>query len=366
VIPDEAIGDSSPVVIPPTGPGALAIPMPLVRSVGEIAGLSPRRHRSDGGEVPAADVDLVDALPPGEWELCAAWLRAQKQAGTRRTYLADLAAFLRWLTIEVPGLGLTTVTEDVLVHYRDTIGTGQARAGVGRPGLPLAPATVARRLSTMSSLYKYMRRRIHRANPVEDVPRPDVGDEGTTPALSPTEAEALIVGCENIAAKYPADAAVVALMLIDGLRVGEAVALTVGAIAPSAGHYVITFTRKGGRVAALPIPPRAYALLGPLLEGRSPRDLLFTTDGVPWDRWRVGTALNRAARAAGIDASRLTPHVMRTTAATMLLDAGVPLRDVQDHLGHRRPDTTRRYDRGGRKLDGHPAYRMAALLSGGS
>uniref|UniRef100_UPI003F498E57 tyrosine-type recombinase/integrase n=1 Tax=Microtetraspora malaysiensis TaxID=161358 RepID=UPI003F498E57 len=83
-------------------------------------------------------------------------------------------------------------------------------------------------------------------------------------------------------------------------------------------------------------------------------------------RWRMTTALRRAATAAGVDPKGLTPHTARTTAATALLDEGVPLADVQELLGHASPVTTQRYNRGRRKLDGHAAYRMAALLAGGS
>ncbi|MER5326572.1 tyrosine-type recombinase/integrase [Streptosporangium roseum] len=55
------------------------------------------------------------------------------------------------------------------------------------------------------------------------------------------------------------------------------------------------------------------------------------------------TALRRAATAAGVDHARLTPHTARATAATAALDAGVPLADVQELLGHASPVTTQRY-----------------------
>ncbi|MER6831975.1 tyrosine-type recombinase/integrase [Streptosporangium sp. NPDC000563] len=58
---------------------------------------------------------------------------------------------------------------------------------------------------------------------------------------------------------------------------------------------------------------------------------------------------------------RTHPHIARATAA---LDAGVPLADVQEFLGHASSATTQRYNRGRRKLDSHAAYRMAAILAG--
>ncbi|QFG27146.1 site-specific integrase [Actinomadura sp. WMMB 499] len=81
------------------------------------------------------------------------------------------------------------------------------------------------------------------------------------------------------------------------------------------------------------------------------------------DRWRLTTALRRAAR---VVPACLTPHVLRTTAATLLLDARVPVDRVQAMLGHASPVTTQRYDRGNHRLDGHATYRLTSLLSGGS
>ncbi len=318
--------------------------------------------------MPAADVDTVDALPGDVWPVVAAWLGAAKAVTTRRARLTDLAAFLRWLDEEAPGVFLMRVTEDHLTGYRDGIATGSARAGLARPGVPLAPATVSRRLSSLSSLYGYAaRRRVIIANPAEPVERPEVSTIGTTPARTVEEAAALIDGAEAISARYPADAAAVALLSVCAVRVGELVSLTVGSVVADAGHWVIVFRRKGGKIDRVPLPPRVRTLLEPLLEGRASGELLFVRDdGRPFDRWRATTALGRAAAAVGLDARRLTPHTARATAATALLDAGVPLADVQEMLGHASPVTTQRYNRGRRKLDGHAAYRMASLLGGGT
>ncbi|MFC4536922.1 tyrosine-type recombinase/integrase [Sphaerisporangium dianthi] len=369
IIPTAVIRPAAPspaAAVDPGRPGGLALPAPMVASVGDIAGLSPRRARGDGGEVPGADVDAIDALPAAVWSTVAAWLRAGKAVTTRQARLADTAALVRWLDAEAPGVGVLEVTEDHLTHYRDTIATGTARAGLSRPGTALAPSTIARRLSNASSLYAYaVRRRVLAANPADVVDRPEVSAIGTTPARTVTEQTALVDGAEAIAAAHPVDAAAVALLAVCAVRVGELVALTVGSVTADAGHTVILFRRKGGKTDRLPVPPRVRVLLEPLLHGRGPGEPLFTRDdGRPFDRWRMTTALRRAATAAGVDHHRLTPHTARATAATALLDAGVPIADVQEMLGHASPVTTQRYNRGRRKLDSHAAYRMAALLAG--
>jgi len=60
---------------------------------------------------------------------------------------------------------------------------------------------------------------------------------------------------------------------------------------------------------------------------------------------------------------RLSPHSLRHTFVTQALDAGVPLRDVQDAMGHADPRTTRRYDRGRMALDRRATYAVARFLA---
>ncbi|NUP40914.1 MAG: tyrosine-type recombinase/integrase [Streptomyces sp.] len=350
-------------------------PSPLVASVGDIAGLRPRRRPRDGGEVPGADVDLIDALPRDDdpttgqragWPTVAAWLRAGKTATTRRARLAAVAKFVRWWARTAPGAGLWQATEDVMVAYLDQVGTGSGPAAhLNRGGKALAPATLAWHLANLKSLYGYAaRRRVIDHSPAQWVEAPEVGKVGTTPALALPEGTALLRGAQAIAAEHPADAAAVALLAITGMRAGELENLTVGRIERTAGHWVIRFRLKGGAVIVVPLPQVLMALLRPLQAGRRPNDLLLQrTDGRSFDRWRQQTALRRAARAAGLEVAKLTPHMLRATAATLLLAIGVPVEDVQKLLGHASPVTTQRYDRGETQLDEHAVHRLADLLT---
>ncbi|MGW2151744.1 hypothetical protein ACWCOT_46160 [Nonomuraea bangladeshensis] len=148
-------GRQPPLPASPASP--LPPPRPLVDSVGDIAGLRPRRRWRDGGEVPGVDVDLIDALPrhddpatgqQASWPTAAAWLRAGRTAATRRPRLAVLSMFVRWWAATAPGAGLWQVTEDVLVAYADELGTGTGRAAeLTRRGRALADATVKRHIS---------------------------------------------------------------------------------------------------------------------------------------------------------------------------------------------------------------------------
>ncbi|MEV0169121.1 tyrosine-type recombinase/integrase, partial [Nonomuraea fuscirosea] len=121
---------------------------------------------------------------------------------------------------------------------------------------------------------------------------------------------------------------------------------------------------KGGKNIAVPLAAEVMTLLRPLMTGRDTGDLLLLrADGRSFDRWRQQTALRRAARAARLDLGKLTPHMLRATAATLLRAAGVPVEVVQELLGHASPVTTQRYDRGQSILDGHAAYRLTDLLT---
>jgi integrase len=76
--------------------------------------------------------------------------------------------------------------------------------------------------------------------------------------------------------------------------------------------------------------------------------------------WRL---VRRLARRAGLKAAgQLSPHSLRHTFATSLDDAGVPLQDIQDAMGHADPRTTRRYMATHQHLDRHATYAFAAWL----
>jgi hypothetical protein len=73
--------------------------------------------------------------------------------------------------------------------------------------------------------------------------------------------------------------------------------------------------------------------------------------------------VRKTARRAGIG-KPVTPHTLGHAFITAALDAGVPLRDVQEAASHADPRTTMRYDRGRGSLDRHATYIVAAYLAG--
>ena len=94
--------------------------------------------------------------------------------------------------------------------------------------------------------------------------------------------------------------------------------------------------------------------------------LFATRTGRPIDQPYVFRLLQRVAKAAGIaQADRLSPHSLRHSVATLLLDRSHPLHVVHDFLGHADPRTTGRYDHARESLDRSPAYDLGAALAAG-
>jgi integrase len=92
--------------------------------------------------------------------------------------------------------------------------------------------------------------------------------------------------------------------------------------------------------------------------------LLATAPGGRMRPGQLWELVRRLAAAAGIaEWDRLSAHSLRHTGITMALDAGVPLRDVQDYARHRDARTTRRYDHSRDNLDRSAAYAVAAYLA---
>jgi integrase/recombinase XerD len=84
------------------------------------------------------------------------------------------------------------------------------------------------------------------------------------------------------------------------------------------------------------------------------------------DRHAATRRLKLLADRAGIRVARMHPHMLRHTAVTTMLDAGVRLRDVQIAARHADPRTTMRSDRARKNLDRHPNYILAAYMPSGT
>ena len=280
-------------------------------------------------------------------EVAVGFLLGYDKAHTRSAYQSDLRCFASWCA----GIGI-----DPLAVKRAHL-DGYARS-LDAEGL--ASSSVARRLSVMSGLFRYAFEEGYvDRNPAAHVRRPRVGDDSPTLGLDLLEARRFLQAAEMAG---PRDHALVCLLLLNGLRVSEVCTAHVTDVSSERGHRVLTVARKGGRRDLVPLAPRTLAAVEEHLDGRTAGFLVLANDGGPLNRFQATRAIRRLSRAADI-IKHISPHSLRHTAVTLALDAGVPLRDVQDMAGHADPRTTRRYDRARKSLDRHATYTLASYLA---
>src|SRR5205823_3961117 len=98
----------------------------------------------------------------------------------------------------------------------------------------------------------------------------------------------------------------------------------------------LTVTRKGGKVVTLPLAPRTARAVDLAIGARMDGPVFLDADGGRLDRHAAGRIVRGAARRAGIT-KRVGPHTLRHAFITAALDAGVPLRDVQEAASHADP-----------------------------
>ncbi|MFJ6197962.1 tyrosine-type recombinase/integrase [Micromonospora sp. NPDC092111] len=305
------------------------------------------------------------ALPTGPVDFTEAWLRNRRLSEhTRDAYRRDIAGWLAWCAArELDPLRANFL--DVNTYARQLEATPAARSG-----RPLTPATVARKLSALSSWYEFLvKLRAVDANPVAGADRPRIDrDHSATVGLTPEEVDALLAAADADTGPTAArNRAAVALLADLGLRVGELVSLDLADLGAERGHRSVRFVGKGGKPRRRALTPGTAYAVDAYLAARAATEgvtvdeltgpLLATATGGRLDRHSVFRLVRRLAATAGIAAAaKLSPHSLRHAFATTARAEGVPLEDVQDAMGHADPRTTRRYDRDRHNLDRDPAY----------
>lgn len=129
------------------------------------------------------------------------------------------------------------------------------------------------------------------------------------------------------------------------------------------GHRTLTVLRKGGKIVTVPLAPRTARAVDLAVGERHEGPIFVDDDGQRLDRHAAARIVRRIARRARIT-KRVGPHTLRHAFITAALDAGVPLRDVQEGASHADPRTTMRYDRARVSLDRHATYIVATFIAG--
>ena len=281
-------------------------------------------------------------LPPEVEELLS-WLAVEKgrSANTLAAYRRDLAAY--WEFLVGRQLTLDDVTDRVVEDYLAFL-----RAS-GK-----APASVARALVAVRSLHRFCEDEgLSLGNPAEDVERPRV-PAGLPKALTEDEIGLLlgaVVGDDAIARR---DRAILEVLYGCGLRVSELVGLSLADVDLAAS--MLRAFGKGAKERVVPVGRLAREALGAWLEPagrgalvparwarRGDAEAVFlNARGGRLSRQGAWGVVRQYGDRVGLG-DRLTPHVLRHSCATHMLDHGADIRVVQELLGHASISTTQVY-----------------------
>jgi len=206
----------------------------------------------------------------------------------------------------------------------------------------LAKSSIARKLATVRSCFKFLARRgVVELNPARQVRSPKLPKR--LPSFLPKDEskELLDLRTERSGAGLR-DGAVLELLYATGLRVAECCGLDRDDVDRRQG--TVRVMGKGGKERVVPVGDEALHAVDSWLAVRGEaRGALFTNArGGRLTTRSVHRIVKQRARAAGID-RRVTPHTLRHSFATHMLGEGADLRLIQELLGHSRLSTTQRY-----------------------
>jgi len=295
-----------------------------------------------------ADSCIVALVRSPEVEAFLHYARVEKglASQTLSAYAADLSHFEVWL--KEHGLGLLTCSRNDLQEYLLSL--------YGSDGNGLGARSVARHLVTLRGLFRYLRLdRVRGDDPSEGLESP----RALKPLpryLSAEEVERVLAAPMAESAHSPGaralqlrDRAVLELLYASGLRISELAGLRVTDL--DLEHGVVRCRGKGDKERMVPVGRSAVsAVRGYLQRGRphlsaahATTPILFPApDGGALSRQALWKRIVHYGRVAAVRC-RLTPHLLRHSFATHLLERGADLRSVQTMLGHADITTTQIY-----------------------
>ena len=284
--------------------------------------------------------------PPGEGgplapalDLFLAHLRVEKGLARNsvESYARDVRRYLAFLSGAGRNSWDDVVRQDVQAHLGALAGDG------------MAPRSQARALSAIRGFHRLLlSERVARADPTDEVDAPR-RTRKLPQLLSREEVDRLLAAPRQVrGAAGIRDRAMLELLYATGLRVSELVGLEVNQV--DLESRVLLARGKGNKERLVPVgAPAADALRawlgGPrerVLRLRRSRDLFVTPRGRRMTRQGFWKLIGRYARAAGISRP-ISPHKLRHSFATHLLEGGADLRAVQAMLGHADVSTTEIY-----------------------
>lgn len=270
------------------------------------------------------------------------WLETQRNlsAATVRAYLTDIRQFMSFLAEQgrTPERLDRIDRRDVQSFLAELFRRGEARS------------SMSRKLAALRSFFQYaLRMRQVGENPAKAVRNPR--QESYQPRVLNVDEIFSVLdaedGMDGDPLRHSRDKALAELLYGSGLRISEALGLNVDDVQLTAG--VVRVMGKGNRERMAPLSDTCVPALREWLDDRT----LLAADGEAalfvgmrggrrMQRREALRSMERLGSLAGV-ARHFSPHALRHSFATHLLDGGADLRSVQELLGHRRLTTTQRY-----------------------
>ena len=211
--------------------------------------------------------------------------------------------------------------------------------------------SVARKVAAVRSFFSFLATEgTIKANPTEGLSSPRVGR--TLPkAISPNEVDELLEQpARRATPEAKRDRAMLELLYATGMRVTELVSLDVSSVTADENNPFVRCMGKGAKERTIPIHDQAFEALTDyldvgrpvLIRGKIEPALFLNRRGDRLTRQGFWLILKGYARAANLGED-VTPHTLRHSFATHMLRGGMPLRNVQEMLGHANISTTQVY-----------------------
>lgn len=319
---------------------------------------------------------LNTRLPPGqgvergsstflrfEERLATPFIQKSLSHETREAYRRGIRDFFT----HVRGVHPAEVTPEHVLGYRDRLVRDKRR-----------PTTIAAKLSVVRSFFAYLQAAgIVTLNPASTklVPPPALPSGHAGRALTPKEARHLLAAPDKTKPEGARDYALLLVMLRLSLRLSEACSLRRSSITASQGRWILKCKVKGGREEVWPLPADVKEAIDDYLRLDFKRRRSLHSDGPdaplfqPHSNYRtlvfdkalsprhVQRIVARWGQFSGV--GKVTPHDLRRTVVTELLNRGHSYREVQMVTKHRDPKTVMRYDHARENLESSPVNTLS-------
>jgi len=276
-------------------------------------------------------------------ELIEKFLDYLEKVATRNTVLAykvDLGQFDRFLRSYPKGVTLEEGDQRTIIDYFNSL--KRAR---------YSNSSINRKFAALKSFFNYLTAKgILKVNPIEEMVYPERVGKVRPQILTIEEiAELLEMPGRSSKPEATRDSAMMELLYGTGVQVTELISLDINIVNldPSSPYIKV---KHDGKERVIPIPPRAVQALSQYLKEVRPifvgekieKALFLNLRGERITRQGFWVKLRKYAKQVGLE-GKVTPRTLRHSFAAHQLESGMPLKELQQRLGHAYPETTSKY-----------------------